>query len=147
MRNNIILVGINLYPEESSAGLYSTQMAEHLAKDISPAIHNPIAPSLLRRLSTYCPNYQAVKSSDSTDLLSSAISGFSQDRPALSWALITSPAFRLSLPDLLIERFSCRKYCHIFTAAALIWRYKLKYTDTQSKAKGALLIRFSRSKK
>ena len=33
MRNNITLVGINFYPEESSAGLYSTQMAEHLAKD------------------------------------------------------------------------------------------------------------------
>ena len=33
MKNNITLVGINFYPEESSSGLYSTQMAEHLAKD------------------------------------------------------------------------------------------------------------------
>ena len=32
MRNNITLVGINFYPEESSSGLYSTQMAEHLPK-------------------------------------------------------------------------------------------------------------------
>ena len=88
MRNNITLVGINFYPEESSAGLYSTQMAEHLAKDISPAIHNPIAPSLLRRLSTYCPNYQAVKSSDST------ASHFRvQPRPAGA-ILGTSPAFK-----------------------------------------------------
>ena len=38
MRNNITLVGINFYPEESSSGLYSTQMAEHLAKDIPPTI-------------------------------------------------------------------------------------------------------------
>lgn len=32
MRNNITLIGINFYPEDSSTGLYSTQMAEHLAK-------------------------------------------------------------------------------------------------------------------
>lgn len=32
MRNNITLVGINFYPEDSSTGLYSTQMAEYLAK-------------------------------------------------------------------------------------------------------------------
>ena len=38
MRNNITLVGINFYSEESSACLYSTQMAEHLAKDIPPTI-------------------------------------------------------------------------------------------------------------
>ena len=38
MRNNITLASINFYPEESSSGLYSTQMAEHLAKDIPPTI-------------------------------------------------------------------------------------------------------------
>lgn len=32
MKNNITLIGINFYPEDSSTGLYSTQMAEHLAK-------------------------------------------------------------------------------------------------------------------
>jgi len=31
MKNNITLIGINFYPEDSSTGLYSTQMAEHLA--------------------------------------------------------------------------------------------------------------------
>ena len=33
MKNNITLIGINFYPEDSSTGLYSTQMAEHLAKN------------------------------------------------------------------------------------------------------------------
>ena len=32
MKNNITLIGINFYPEDSSTGLYSTQMAEYLAK-------------------------------------------------------------------------------------------------------------------
>ncbi len=32
MKNNITLIGINFYPEDSATGLYSTQMAEHLAK-------------------------------------------------------------------------------------------------------------------
>ncbi len=32
MKNNITLIGINFYPEDSSTGLYSTQMAEHLAQ-------------------------------------------------------------------------------------------------------------------
>jgi len=32
LKNNITLIGINFYPEDSSTGLYSTQMAEHLAK-------------------------------------------------------------------------------------------------------------------
>lgn len=32
MKNNITLIGINFYPEDSSTGLYSTQMAKHLAK-------------------------------------------------------------------------------------------------------------------
>ncbi|CAA6825994.1 MAG: Glycosyl transferase, group 1, partial [uncultured Sulfurovum sp.] len=31
MKTNITLIGINFYPEDSSTGLYSTQMAEHLA--------------------------------------------------------------------------------------------------------------------
>ena len=31
MKNNITLIGINFYPEDSSTGLYSTQMAEHLS--------------------------------------------------------------------------------------------------------------------
>lgn len=31
MNNHITLVGINFYPEDSSTGLYTTQMAEHLA--------------------------------------------------------------------------------------------------------------------
>jgi len=31
MKNNITLIGINFYPEDSSTGLYSTQMAEYLA--------------------------------------------------------------------------------------------------------------------
>ena len=32
MKNNITLIGINFYPEDSSTGLYSTQMAEYLSK-------------------------------------------------------------------------------------------------------------------
>lgn len=32
MKHNITLIGINFYPEDSSTGLYSTQMAEYLAK-------------------------------------------------------------------------------------------------------------------
>jgi len=32
MKNNITLIGVNFYPEDSSTGLYSTQMAEYLAK-------------------------------------------------------------------------------------------------------------------
>ena len=32
MKTNITLIGINFYPEDSSTGLYSTQMAEHLAQ-------------------------------------------------------------------------------------------------------------------
>lgn len=32
MKNNITLIGINFYPEDSSTGLYSTQMLEHLSK-------------------------------------------------------------------------------------------------------------------
>ncbi len=32
MKNNITLIGINFYPEDSSTGLFSTQMAEYLAK-------------------------------------------------------------------------------------------------------------------
>jgi len=32
LRNNITLIGINFYPEDSAIGLYSTQMAEYLAK-------------------------------------------------------------------------------------------------------------------
>jgi len=32
LKNNITLIGINFYPEDSSTGLYSTQMAEFLAK-------------------------------------------------------------------------------------------------------------------
>jgi len=32
MKNNITLIGINFYPEDSSTGLYSTQMMEYLAK-------------------------------------------------------------------------------------------------------------------
>jgi len=33
MKNNITLIGINFYPEDSSTGLYSTQMAEYLSKN------------------------------------------------------------------------------------------------------------------
>ena len=32
MKNNITLIGVNFYPEDSSTGLYTTQMAEYLAK-------------------------------------------------------------------------------------------------------------------
>ncbi len=32
MKNNITLIGVNFYPEDSSTGLYSTQMIEYLAK-------------------------------------------------------------------------------------------------------------------
>jgi colanic acid biosynthesis glycosyl transferase WcaI len=32
LKSNITLIGINFYPEDSSTGLYSTQMAEYLAK-------------------------------------------------------------------------------------------------------------------
>ena len=32
MKNNITIIGVNFYPEDSSTGLYSTQMAEYLAK-------------------------------------------------------------------------------------------------------------------
>ena len=32
MDNNITIIGINFYPEDSSTGLYSTQMAEYLSK-------------------------------------------------------------------------------------------------------------------
>lgn len=35
MKNNITLIGINFYPEDSSTGLYSSQMAEYLAKTSS----------------------------------------------------------------------------------------------------------------
>jgi len=32
MKNNITLIGVNFYPEDSSTGLYSTQMTEYLAQ-------------------------------------------------------------------------------------------------------------------
>ena len=31
MKNNIIIIGINFYPEDSAIGLYTTQKAEYLA--------------------------------------------------------------------------------------------------------------------
>jgi colanic acid biosynthesis glycosyl transferase WcaI len=33
LKNNITLIGINFYPEDSSTGLYSTQMAKCLSKN------------------------------------------------------------------------------------------------------------------
>ena len=33
MKNNITLIGINFYPEDSAIGLYSTQMAKYLSTD------------------------------------------------------------------------------------------------------------------
>jgi colanic acid biosynthesis glycosyl transferase WcaI len=33
MKNNITLIGINFYPEDSAIGIYSTQMAEYLSND------------------------------------------------------------------------------------------------------------------
>ena len=47
---------------------------------------------------------------------------------AIPVARITAPVFRPSLSGLLIERFSCRQYRHIFTTMTLIWCYKSKVT-------------------
>lgn len=85
--------------------------------------------TLARRLSTYLSEVSGSQLFRFCSFTSLRCCSVQPDRAdAILVTRIIAPAFGLSLPGLLIERFSCRQYRHIFTAATLTWCYKLKAT-------------------